>query len=322
MKNISILYSQDKFTIEQLYKLGFSGNLSFTGDIKNRSLIEIAKYLKNADIVAFDYDTVGKSSSRRLSEILGKSPHIKGLALNSAGIDYVDKQYCKEKGITVTIVPSQAITQAVSEQIMFLLLGSAKRIFVNGWKAKKRNYLPELGGELSGKTLGILGIDAVGEEIIKLAKPFGMRIYIWNELPMRLEDTHRKTLGEVLTESDFIVINLPETEDNKKFLSKEKIDRIKKGSVVVNLSGRSLVDEKAMFESLKNRYVDQYIYETERLISSPLQNTEFAIPCRPMSKQTLESKKRSQELWVKNIAGLAKNAPYNPVDLSLRDNGI
>jgi phosphoglycerate dehydrogenase-like enzyme len=211
-------------------------------------------------------------------------------------------------------VPNCATTQAVAEQTLLILLGSAKRIFINGYKAQKRNFQQELGNELFGKTLGIIGINAVSEEIVKLAKPFGLRIFVWNDIPMRLETAHRKSLEEVLTKSDFITINLPETETNKKFISKEKISIIKKNAVLINLSSRTLIDETAMFEALKNRYVDQYIYETNRLTSSPLQNTEYAIAFKPISKHTQESKNRSQELWVNNIVALSRNTPINLVN--------
>lgn len=313
MKNISIFYPQDKFTSEQLQKLEFAGKVSFTDNIKNCSLKEIIRISKNADIVAIN-PIIGEDSSIHLSEILKKSSNIKGLALNSTNISYFDKQYCKERNIAITVVPNCATTQAVAEQTLLLLLGSTKRIFINGYKAQKRNFQQELGNELFGKTLGIIGINNISEEIVKLAKPFGLRIFVWNDIPMRLETAHRKSLEEVLTNSDFITINLPETETNKKFLSKEKISIIKKNAVLINLSSRTLIDETAIFEALKNRNIDQYIYETNRLTSSPLQNTEYAIAFKPISKHTQESKNRSQELWVNNIVALSRNTPINLVN--------
>lgn len=104
--------------------------MSFADSAEDGSLEDLTRLSKDADIIAFNPNTVGKNSPQRLSEILEKSPNVKGLALNSTNIDCIDKQYCKERNITVTVVPNHATTQAVAEQIMLLLLGSAKKIFV------------------------------------------------------------------------------------------------------------------------------------------------------------------------------------------------
>ena len=109
----------------------------------------------------------------------------------------------------------------------------------------------------------------------------------------------------MLYHSDLLVINLPETEGNKKFLDKEKISRIGQGAIVINLSGRSLVDEKIMAEALKSGQINQYVFETEITKPSPLDNIEQAVAFKPISKHTKESIRRSKELWVTNIANMA-----------------
>lgn len=304
IKNISILCSESEFTPEQLQKLSFTGKVSFVDSKSGSSLKDLIKLSKEADILAFSPDKFGKSASRVLSEILEASPKVKGLALNSTNSDCVDLEYCQERGIKVTFVLDSAI-HAVAEQTIMLLLGCARNIFINGWQAQKRIYQEELGFELAGKTLGIIGAGAVSEELIKLAKPFGLRIFFWDETLTRIEGAHRKSLNEVLVNSDLLTINLPETEANKKFLNKEKIDRIKQGTMVINLSGRTLVDEKSMVEALKERRINQYVFETERFISSPLQNIEYALAFKPMSRKTQESINRSKASWVTNIANLA-----------------
>lgn len=304
MKNITVLYPESEFTPDQLHKLSFTGKVSFADSVSNGSLSGLVKYLREADIVALSPDVFGKNAKKRISEILEKSPKLKGLALNSTHSDFINMDYCQERGIIVTTVPDNT-TEAVAEHIVLLLLGCARNIFVNGWEAQKRNYQQELGFELLGKTLGIIGVNAVSERLIKIAKPFGLRIYICNEPPIRLEGAERKSLGQVLCHSDLLVINLPETEGNKKFLDKEKISRIGQGAIVINLSGRSLVDEKIVTEALKSGQINQYVFETEITKPSPLDNVEQAVAFKPISKHTKESIRRSKELWVTNIANMA-----------------
>jgi len=164
-------------------------------------------------------------------------------------------------------------------------------------------YKWELGSELAGKTLGIVGVDAVAERIVRLIKPFGVRIFICNELPIRLEGAERKSLGEVLCHSDMLVINLPVPD--KKFLSKERINCIKQGAVVINLTEQATIDENIMSEALKSGRIDQYVFETSRIKPSPLDNVEQAVAFKPISKHTKESLRRSKESWVINIANMA-----------------
>ena len=194
---------------------------------------------------------------------------------------------------------------AAAEFAVLLLLGSARRIFINDWKSQKRMYKWELGSELAGKTLGIVGVDAVAERIIRIAKPFGVRIFICNEPPARVEEAERKSLGEILCHSDLIILNLLNNEENKGFLSKEKINCLKQGAVVVNLTEQAIVDEKAMVEALKSKRIDQYVFETDKIKPSPLDKIENAVAFKKLSGYTKESADRSRSAWVKNISDMA-----------------
>lgn len=303
-KNISILYLKNEFTSEQLQKLEFAGKVSFADSISDSSLSGRVKCLRDADIVAFSPDVFGRNAKKRLFEILKKSPKVKGLALNSTNTDFVDTDYCRKRGIVVTVVPDYT-TEAVAEYTILLFLACARRIFVDGWQAQRRKYQQELGFELAGKTMGIIGMNAVSEGIIKLIKPFGVRIFFWSDSLIRIEGAERKSLDEVLYLSDFVTLNLLNNEANRKFLSKEKISRLKQGAMVINLSGRSLADEKAMAETLNNGQVDQYIFETEAIKSSPFDNIRGAIALKELSGYTQESINRSKLSWVTNIANMA-----------------
>ena len=105
--------------------------------------------------------------------------------------------------------------------------------------------------------------------------------------------------------NDMVTIHLPNTEENKKCLSKEKISYLQEGAIVINLSGRELVDEKAMAEALKTGKVAQYAFEAESMGHSPLEGIETALMFKPFSRYTRESIARNRYEWVKNIASLA-----------------
>lgn len=304
MKNITVLCPKSEFTSGQLLKLSSAGKVSFIESGAEGSLDKLIKCSKEADILAFSPSKINKTASKWLHEILEASPKVKGLAVDTIHADYVNDEYCREHGIRVFTVPDYTI-EAKAEYMILLLLACTRRVFVNDWQAQQRKYPQELGCELAGKTLGIIGINAISERVVRLAQPFGVRILIWNETPFRMEGAERCSLNKVLVYSDMLIINLPETEANKKVLSKEKISILKQGAVVVNLSGRGLVDEKSMSEALNNEAVDQYIFETESIKSSPFDNIRRAVALKQLSGDTKESLKIKTDSWVISIANLA-----------------
>jgi len=299
-KNIVVLCSKEEFSVEQLSKLDFSGQVSFVNSKSESSLEDLIKLSKNADIIGFSPDKIGKSASEWLFQILEKSPNVKGLALNTISSDYIDENYCKERGIRVFTVPDYK-AEAVAEHVLLFLLGSAKRAFINERRTYRRKYKPELGFEIAGKRLGIVGSDLTAQKVARLAKGLGMAVYA----TARFEDVYRQELDGLLRDSDFISIHLPNTEENKKFLNKERISRLKQNAIVINLAGREIVDEREMSKSLLSGSVSQYLFESESMNKSPLEDIETALMFKPYSGLTREAQERNKYWWVRSIANLA-----------------
>jgi phosphoglycerate dehydrogenase-like enzyme len=295
--NITVLSPESEFADERLLKLKFAGTVTFMDSKRQSSLKDLIKISKNADIIAFNPDEFGKYASRYLSEILKASPNVKGLALNTNHADYVDMEYCRERGIKV--VPILDYTaEAVAEHVILLLLGCAKRLFINDRRTYRRRYQPELGFEIRGRTLGVIGTNQEAQRVMQLAGAMGMIVYT-------TERSEWSVRQPFVFHNDMITIHLPNTEENKKFLSKEKINRLKEGTIVINLSGRELVHEGAMSEALKSGKVAQYAFEAESLHKSPLEGIETALMFKPFSRLTRESVARNRYEWVRNIANLA-----------------
>ncbi len=296
-KNISILCPESEFTQEQLEKLQFAGQVSFADSKRMSSLKDLIRISKGADIIGFSPDQYGKHTSEYLSEILKASPNIKGLAVNTDHTNYVDMEYCTERGIKV--IPILDYTaEAVAEHVILLLLGCAKRLFINDRRTYRRKYQPELGFEIRGRSLGVIGTNQEAQRVILLARAIGMIVYSTD----RFEGAIRQPS---VFHNDMVSIHLPNSEENKKFLSKEEIACLHEGAIVINLSGRELVDERAMAEALKTGKVAQYVFEAESMGHSLLENIETALLFKPFSRHTRESIVRNRYEWVKNIANLA-----------------
>ena len=304
-KYIAVLCSRSEFSLEQLQKLELAGNVTYLEG--EATLQEMKRISKEAEIIAFNPEKLGKEARLWIAEILEHAPNVKGLAVSTVEHGYVDEEYCRTRGIRIMGVHATS-GQAVFESTLMYLLGCATRHLINEKRTFKRRYVVENGMELAHKTLGVIGMGEVGQKLAKIAIDLGMRVYSWDEQPIRMAGIERQELSKVLSSSDLITINLDNNEAHKKFLSKEKIGWINDGAIVINLAGKELVDEKAMAEALKKGVVGQYVCESESTHKSPLQGIEMAHILKPYSTLTREARVRNYNEWVKTIANIAGNS--------------
>jgi len=312
-KNIAVLFPQSQFSPVQLERLASLGKVSF---IKNISFNSSIKCPKDTEVLVFSPDIVGgvAKAKNRLWQILESLPNIKYLVLSNSDYSFVDLEYCRQRNIIISDVPFYDV-ESKTEHIISLLLGCTRRIFINDRRTYRRKYNPELGHNFKDITLGVIGINHLGEKVVELAKIFGCVVNFYDEKTIRIEGACRQTLDTLLNDSDIIALCLTKNEENKKFLNKEKIKKLKEGSMVVNIGDRDWVDEKAMNEALINRKVDTYCFEGASLINSPLKENEFAIMLKPFSTYTKETLEKNMEAMVMNIEGIVRDLPFNSVEL-------
>lgn len=300
-KNISVIFPKSRFSPLQLERLAGLGKVSFVD------------YPKDTEVLVFSPDGVAKAKNK-LSQILDSLPNIKYLVLGSSDSSFVDLAYCKQKSITVSRVPFYD-AESQAEHEIALLLGCMRRIFINDRRTYRRRYYPELGHNFKGRTLGVIGFDSIGERVVELAKALGSAVNICDEKKMHIGGTQRKTLDVLLADSDMITFHLPENEENKKFLNKERIKRLKEGAVVVNTGNRAWVNERAMNEALITRKVDTYAFVADSMEKSPLKDNEFALMFKPFSAYTKETLEKNTEAMMRNIEGIVRGLPFNTVEL-------
>lgn len=301
-KNITVLCPRSEFSLEQSQKLELAGNATYLEG--QATLQEMKRISKGAEIIAFTPDKLGKEARLWLQAILNHSPNVRGLAVNTVESGYIDENYCKERGIRIMSVRDTS-GQAVFESTLMHLLGCATNHLTNQERTFRRRYVSQEGSELKNKTLGVIGMGEVGQKLAKIAIDLEMRVYSWDEQPIRMPGVERQELSKVLSSSDLITIHLPDNEANKKFLSKERIGWINDGAIVINLSGKDLVDERAMAEALKKGVVGQYVCESESTHKSPLLGIETAHILKPYSTLTREARVRNYNEWVIAISNLA-----------------
>jgi D-3-phosphoglycerate dehydrogenase len=201
---------------------------------------------------------------------------LKVISRYGAGVDRVDIPACKERGIIVTNTPGANAT-AVCEMAFGLMLSAARNIPALH-KAVEAGEWPRANGmELSGKTLGIVGLGAIGKRLALRAKAFEMDVIAFDpyfdEAFGKQNGIARVELDELFKAADVVSLHVPLSDATRHMVSAERINGMKQGSILINTARGGLIDEDAAAEAVKSghlRGLGLDAFEQEPLVDSPL----------------------------------------------------
>jgi len=311
---VAILCPKLEFTEKQRGQLASLGEVVYTDSREEYSLGKLKEIAVEAEIIGADPDNLGgfEKAKERLTELMESLPELKGVALSSTSYSWIDLDYCRKRSIVVTNVPHYS-TESVAEHVLGLLISLAKKIIISDRRTQKGKYKLDMGFELKGKTLGVIGLGDIGSRVAELGNGIGMNVIAYNRSPKQAVNVQMRPLSEVLAESDAISINVALNDETRDLISKEELSKVKDGVIIVNLAPREVVDEEAMAEVLKSGTVALYAFEGEDLESGPLADIETAIALKPFAWYTKEALDRAAEIWTKSILSIAKGNPVNVV---------
>ena len=197
-------------------------------------------------------------------DLPARAPRLRWVHFISAGVDHVMTPELVRSPIRVT--DSGGITSAgMAEYVLGVMLLFAKRLWTYEQQKRRREWRKEdvIPVELHGHTVGILGVGAIGQEVARLAKAFGMRV-----LGVRRGATARETgvgdvdemlpssaLHDMLGRSDYVVIALPATKDTERLFGERELRAMKPSAYLVNVGRGSVVDEPALVRALKENWI-------------------------------------------------------------------
>lgn len=309
---ITIYLPKDSFTPSQLKTLNQLGEIVFSNLSVEMPIEKIIKIAKGSEIVAVDPDNFGgfEKAKERLTKLMDSLPKLKGVALSTTSFGWIDLDYCKKRKIPVSNIPGYS-REAVAEHTLALLLCLAKKILITDRRTQKNAYKLEMGFELKGKTLGIIGIGSIGSRTAELGKAIGMKVIAYNRTPKKVAGVEMKSLEKVLKESDAIVIHTTHEPSNDNFLDKKGLGMVKKGVIFVNTADRTIINEKAMADAIKSGQVASYAYEAVDLGHGPLAKLENAIGVKRFGWYTKEAIERLMQIFVDSIISHTKGKPIN-----------
>ena len=247
-----------------------------------------------------------------LTKVLQSLPTLKGVCLSTTSFGWVDLDYCKKHKLPVSNIPGYS-RESVAEHALAMMLFAAKKIIISDRRTREGKYKMEMGTELKGKTLGIIGLGNIGSRVAELGKAVGMKVVAYNRSPKTIEGIEIINLNEVLAMSDVISLHTTHEDANKEMISEKELAKVKNGVIIINTVDRELVDEKAMAEVVKSGKVSCYAYEAEDLKNTPLAGLENVIDIQGFGWYTKEALENLHQTWTDNIIALAKGSPQNRV---------
>lgn len=256
-----------------------------------------------------DADVVIVSNIRLSREVLEQCPKLKFLNVAFTGLDHIDQDYCREKGIVIRNASGYA-TQAVAELAVGLMLDVYRKI--TPFDASTRNLQGRnniLGRELHGKTVGLVGTGAIGLRTAAILKAFGCSLLAYSRterqeaLDMGVEYT---TLEDLMQRSDIISLHTPLTAQTKGLISREMLELCKPSAIIINTARGAVIDNKALAEMLNKDCIagagiDVYEYEPPLQSNHPLLSAKNAVLLPHVAFATQESFSMRVDIILRNL---------------------
>lgn len=194
-------------------------------------------------------------------KVLDNMPNLKFIAVRSTGFDNVDINECKSRGILVANVPAYG-SHTVSEFTFALITALSRRVPEAVKRVKEEGrfeYEGLRGFDLNEKTLGVVGTGRIGQNVIKIARGFNMRVLAYDAFPnydmQHSLEFEYADLGRVLGESDVVTIHAPYNEQTHHLINKENIWWMKNGAYIINTARGAIVETEALFQAITKNHL-------------------------------------------------------------------
>lgn len=280
---------------------------------------EVVAHVGDADIVLTNKTVFN-------ADVISQLPNVKYIGVLATGYNVVDTEAAHRRGIVVTNIPAYS-TDSVAQMTFAHILNITNR--VGYYAAKNSNgewsrcpdfcYWDTPLTDLSGKTIGIVGLGHIGSKVARLAQDFGMDVFAYTsknaaDLPAGINKT---TLDGLLGISDIITLHCPLTPSTRELINKESIKKMRRGAILINTGRGPLVNEADVAEALQEGRLGAY--GADVMCSEPpaADNPLFAQPNAYITPHiawaTVEARERLMAIAVNNLKAFVSGNPVNVV---------
>ena len=255
------------------------------------------------------------TSSRVNANVLNQFKNLKLIALRSVGYNHIDMEYCKAHNIVVENSPEYG-NQSVAEFALALLMDVLRKVTASYLSYKESKVFPTclVGMELYGKTVGIVGLGAIGSAFARIAHGLGMKILGYDKIE---KEILKVDLGvtytdfdTLLKESDFISIHAPLSQENYHMFNASSFEKMKNTAILINTGRGELIDTSALFNALVSGKIlgaGLDVLENEQTIT----DVDYMIGINRLDKLTLEQTIINSRLFQLDNVILTPHIAYN-----------
>tara|TARA_R110002049_G_scaffold72490_6_gene187351 strand:+ start:26975 stop:27955 length:981 start_codon:yes stop_codon:yes gene_type:complete len=300
--------------------------LTYNQDDRVLDKQELIDGLKDADgLLCLLNDTID-------ADVINANPNLRVISNFAVGFNNIDVNAATARKLPITNTPG-VLTETTADMAFALLMAAARRVaegdrFVrtrgwNGW-----GPLQFLGCEVTGATLGLVGLGRIGKSMIQRAKGFEMPVVYWNRTRMSEKEESAlgvtyKSLDDVMTHSDFVSVHVALNDETHHLIGAEQISRMKPTGILINTSRGPVVDESALVEALKSRSIGGAgldVYENEPLLEPELYDLPTAVLAPHLGSATLQTRTKMGNMAAENcLAACDGKRPPNLVNPEVWD---
>jgi D-3-phosphoglycerate dehydrogenase len=230
--------------LKLLREKGFEITRNETGGIMTEPQLKEA--IEGADGIIIGVDPL-------TADVMSAAPNLKAVAKYGVGTDNIDLAYCEEHGIRVSKTVG-ANSDAVADYTFALILALARKVTIIDSKCRERDWTKITTSDVAGKTLGLIGLGAIGKGVVRRSKGFGMKVIAhdvyWDEDFAAQQDITKTDPDDICRSADFITLHMPLLPDTENFIGERRLRLMKPTAFIVNTARGGLIDEKALLEAL------------------------------------------------------------------------
>lgn len=280
--------------------------------LKNKGLEPIlnphGRKLNEQEILDLSDNVVGiiAGTEKITEKIISSNNQLKVISRYGIGLDNVDLKAAAQKNVMVYNTPGTP-TVAVAEFTLSLILNLLKKINNADKNLRRNEWKPETGNLLSGKTIGIIGLGRIGKKLVQFLAPFNVKILAYEVKPDNEFVSQNKIelvpLEALFSKSDIITLHVPLTEQTKNLIGKKELESMKENALLINAARGGLIDEKALYDSLKNKTIAGAaidVFENEPN-TGELKNLDNIILTPHIGAYTIETRKQMEIETVENL---------------------
>jgi len=291
---------------ESMRILSEASELTFNQEDRVLSKQEIIRGVRDADgLLCLLTDSIDE-------EILEAAPNLKVVANFAVGFNNIDVAAATRRRIPVTNTPG-VLTDSTADMAWALLMDAARRLSEGDRLVRTRQWtgwgpLQLLGADITGATLGIIGLGRIGQALARRARGFEMRVCYWNRT--RLSEQEERELGvqycsmdTLLGESDFLSLHVALNDETHHLIGASELGRMKPNAILINTARGPILDEAALVEALKTGVIAAAgldVYEREPILERELYDLENVVLAPHLGSATIGTRTKMGNMAVEN----------------------